>query len=1023
MSLRRWVTRVAPVACAAVLAACGGGGGGSSPAPAGSSNNLIATPSSTQPVQAIVGGSTTVTIAFTTDDGKPASAVQATNLPQLPTGWSASTPNFNCSQASTGNGCVLSLVYAPTTASSGTVSIGYSYTNNAGVVKTGTITIPYASTSHNNIVATSAPMGPIAVVAGASGTQAVNVYFNTDDGNPATNLKVTSSLTALPTGWSSSVAALNCASVTTGNGCVLPLTFKPSAATSGVLSIAYSYTDDSGAAKTGAIPLTYASTTHNHVVATAAPAGPVNAGVGLTSNVAITFATDDGNPASNVTITSGLTSLPTGWSATANSTPCAKVSTGNGCQLLLKYVPAAPATGTVTLNYSYLDDSGLSNSGLVSIPFTATVANAVQYTATPTGQVTAVLGSGGTPVTLTFTTNDGNSATNLLFTGTGLTALPVGWSVALPSTTGFACTTIGTGTGCQLHLLYAPTANGSGTLTLPYSYTSNSGIAGTASVSIPYAATTHNSVVFTATPSTTLAVPAGGTPQAVTITFNTNDVNTATALIVPALTLPAEWTSTTAFPYTCATVPAAGAASTCQISLLYTPVANSTDVNLQLQIKYTFTDNAGTTGATGNATLTYTATSDNVVATPSPATIAIVNPATQTVTVTFNTDDAHTATALSVPAPALPTGWTPTTTFPYTCATIAASGAASACSITLSYAPAANANASGTVSIGYSYVSNVGVAKSGSVTVAYASPAYAYIVDGGTPTAVGSNKVVQCTLGGGGALSGCVTAFPAVAIAGLDPRAIAFDNIAGVPTWAYISTRTGAGVVYRCAVTAGTGALTGCAADANTFNAPQGLAVNNGFLYVANTGNPVSLCPIDAGTGALSVCVNALNAGAFMTGGFASPAAIAFSGTDVYIADEFYDGSTNPVTSTGSVVHCTVSVADGTLSGCAVATAGAAIGHNNPDTLSIAGSTLFVGGPGGVSACTITGGGSSLSCTATGYTNDVHGLASANNFLFIGSQAGAAPGNLQVCTPTDSTATCNNGPATAVVTPEGITIN
>jgi hypothetical protein len=43
-------------------------------------------------------------------------------------------------------GCELALSYAPTAADSGTVTLGFSYTNNSGTAKTGTISIPYTAT-------------------------------------------------------------------------------------------------------------------------------------------------------------------------------------------------------------------------------------------------------------------------------------------------------------------------------------------------------------------------------------------------------------------------------------------------------------------------------------------------------------------------------------------------------------------------------------------------------------------------------------------------------------------------------------------------------------------------------------------------------------------------------------------------------------------------------------------------------------------------------------------------------------
>jgi len=58
------------------------------------------------------------------------------------------------------------------------------------------------------------------------------VPFTTDDGNPSSGFAVTTNLTALPSGWTSVPTHLSCASVSTGTGCELSLTYAPSAAAS-----------------------------------------------------------------------------------------------------------------------------------------------------------------------------------------------------------------------------------------------------------------------------------------------------------------------------------------------------------------------------------------------------------------------------------------------------------------------------------------------------------------------------------------------------------------------------------------------------------------------------------------------------------------------------------------------------------------------------------------------------------------------------------------------------------------------
>jgi len=82
---------------------------------------------------------------------------------------------------------------------------------------------------------------------------------------------------------------------------------------------------------------------------------------------------------------------------------------------------------------------------------------------------------------MTFTTNDGNTATNFKVTS-DLTTLPAGWS----GTNGFACAAVNSGTGCSLPLSYAPLVNATGTLTLNFSYTDSAFTAQTGSAAVQY---------------------------------------------------------------------------------------------------------------------------------------------------------------------------------------------------------------------------------------------------------------------------------------------------------------------------------------------------------------------------------------------------------------------------------------------------------------------------------------------------------------------------------------------------------
>lgn len=442
-------------------------------------NNVVATPSPAGQIAVVTGGTSTVGITFTTDDGKPATALSITaGLGPLPAGWTGPA-TFTCASVSTGNGCMLSLTYAPKMIANSTLALSYAYKNNAGTAKTGSISIPYIATTQNQVIATTTPAGQIVAVLG--GSQTVKVDFTTDDTNPASSLTVTpANLASLPAGWTGP-ATFTCATVSTGNGCELSLTYAPTQTGTGTVTLNFGYTNNSGVAKTGSVNIAYAATSDNTVIGTPSPSGTVNAVVGQgTHTVTVTFNSNDGNPASNLGVTSGLGTLPSGWSGPGTFT-CASVNTGNACQLSLTYNPPAAASGTLQLNYSYNANSGTAKTGSVMIPYAATTQNNLVVTQSPSGTISAVVNSGSVPVKLTFTTDDGNPATAITITS-GLGALPAGWSG--PAT--FSCASAGTGTGCQMTLTYAPTVNGSGTITLGYSYTNNSGTAKTGTWNIQY---------------------------------------------------------------------------------------------------------------------------------------------------------------------------------------------------------------------------------------------------------------------------------------------------------------------------------------------------------------------------------------------------------------------------------------------------------------------------------------------------------------------------------------------------------
>lgn len=457
-------------------------------ATANAQNNVLAAASPTGQINAVVGASQSVSVNFTTDDGNAATGFLLTTDPTaLPVGWSSTVTSLTCDVVSTGNGCELPLTYAPSAAGSGTLTLGYSYTDNAGMPGIGSINIPYSSTSNDNVAAVASPSGQINAAIANTGGQPVPVAveFNTDDGRPASNLFVTSDLKTLPAGWTSAKSTFSCGSVSTGNGCLLPLTYAPTALASGTFTLTYVYEDDSGAAKGGLLNVNYAATTNDNVMYTPSPAGQITAIAADTSQaVTVTFNTNDSRQATELQLTpSSVAALPASWSTTPAFT-CPALSTGTECQLTLTYTPTVVESGTVSLNYTYLDNDNMTKTGTVSLPYRSTADDYLVATANPS-PVNAVTGV-PTAVTVTFTTNDGYPGSNL---SVDLTGLSGGWASASAPT--FSCSSVSGGTPCLLTLTYTPTAATAGTQTLglPFTFTNDSLVVQTGTAAVLYTAT------------------------------------------------------------------------------------------------------------------------------------------------------------------------------------------------------------------------------------------------------------------------------------------------------------------------------------------------------------------------------------------------------------------------------------------------------------------------------------------------------------------------------------------------------
>jgi hypothetical protein len=306
----------------------------------------------------------------------------------------------------------------------------------------------------------------------------------------------------------------------------------------------------------------------------------------------VTFVSSDGRSISGFAINESAASpLPAGWSAPAAFT-CMNVSTGSSCVLKLTFKPTAYALGqTLTLRYVFVDNSGEPvTDGVTSFTYDATTSDNVVASPTPVGQITAMTNAGTTPLSVSFATDDGFPATNFTIT---TASLPAGWSQTSPS----SCATFSGAAPCVITWAYAPTAPGSGTLSIGYSFNDDSGTLKTSNLPIMYAAIDHNTVNYVQAPSTIAGVT--GTPLPVTITFTTSDGYPATALSVDTSPLPASDWSAAPLPAACASVTSGSA---CQLSLTYTPTAATPSTTDSLT--YTYIDNAGT-AQSGTLFITY----------------------------------------------------------------------------------------------------------------------------------------------------------------------------------------------------------------------------------------------------------------------------------------------------------------------------------------------------------------------------------------------------------------------------------
>jgi hypothetical protein len=231
-------------------------------------------------------------------------------------------------------------------------------------------------------------------------------------------------------------------------------------------------------ASSGTVSIAYAATANDHVTAAVSPSGTVSVSTNQTQAVTVTFTTDDSNIATGLAIantgTGGIGSLPAGWTVTGGATSfaCNSISTGTSCQFSLTYAPTAVATGTVSLSYGYVNNSGAANTGTVSIPYAAVV----QYVYVAQYGAGVSVCTGGTTLSgCTSTASGVGNATGITFYGSYAYVAQFGSSVDICAVAGdgtlSGCTSAGsnftdvTQLTVQGSYLYGANANNPGLVT------------------------------------------------------------------------------------------------------------------------------------------------------------------------------------------------------------------------------------------------------------------------------------------------------------------------------------------------------------------------------------------------------------------------------------------------------------------------------------------------------------------------------------------------------------------------------
>lgn len=225
-------------------------------------------------LRGIVGRTAPVTLEFEPSDGEPAASLKVTtDLAALPPGWTSERPEFACSAMGRGQACRLALAYSPVVpVDESALELAYSYVDSSGASRSGTARVDYSATLAGSVSASIDAGGPLLVRPGER--REITVRFGTTDKVRASALRLSTDF-ANTAGWSVRPDWQGCASVEGSGSCSLTLVFAPSAVLGpDTLSLAYTYIDNIGEARSGSVDIAYSSRLYEAYIADYREDGP-----------------------------------------------------------------------------------------------------------------------------------------------------------------------------------------------------------------------------------------------------------------------------------------------------------------------------------------------------------------------------------------------------------------------------------------------------------------------------------------------------------------------------------------------------------------------------------------------------------------------------------------------------------------------------------------------------------------------------------------------------------------------------